>query len=258
MNKKPGDFTGLAENYSLYRPGYAPVILRALQGLIGKPWNTIDFADVGAGTGIWTRMVAEQGTHSAIAVEPNDDMRHFGEKDSIKNPIEWVKGNGENTSLSESSCDLVSMASSFHWVDFNAGTREFHRVLKPGGVFCALWNPRKIEENPLLVEIEDTLYEMAPHIKRVSSGRAAFTESLFKQLESCGHFSEVLYCEAQHIAKQRPEHYLGVWWSVNDIRAQAGEDSFKRFMSYVEDRIRDVPVIETTYLTRAWMAKVAK
>ena len=97
MNKKPGDFTGLAANYSLYRPGYAPAVLDALQGFIGKPWNTIDFADVGAGTGIWTRMVAERGTCSAVAVEPNDDMRHFGKQDSVNYSIEWIKGNGENT-----------------------------------------------------------------------------------------------------------------------------------------------------------------
>ena len=185
-------------------------------------------------------------------------MRYFGKQDSVNYSIEWIKGNGENTGLSKNSCDLVSMASSFHWVDFNSGIREFERILRPGGVFCALWNPRKIEENPLLVEIENTLYEMAPHIRRVSSGRAAFTESLFKQLETCGHFAQVIYCESQHVARQSPEHYLGVWWSVNDIPAQTGDDTFNRFMNYVSDRIVDIPIIETTYLTRAWMAKVAE
>jgi hypothetical protein len=46
------------------------------------------------------------------------------------------------------------MASSFHWADFELATKEFSRVLRKGGRFCALWNPRLIEVNPMLVEIE--------------------------------------------------------------------------------------------------------
>ena len=37
---------------------------------------------------------------------------------------------------------------------FDKATSEFSRVLKPDGCFVALWNPRLIEANPLLVEIE--------------------------------------------------------------------------------------------------------
>ena len=54
---KAGDFTGLASDYSKHRPDYCPSVLKALVGLLGKPATEIDFVDVGAGTGIWTRMV---------------------------------------------------------------------------------------------------------------------------------------------------------------------------------------------------------
>jgi SAM-dependent methyltransferase len=55
---------------------------------------------------------------------------------------------------------IVRMASSLHWANFDKACDEFHRILRPGGVFVALWNPRFIEANPLLVEIEA---QITPH-----------------------------------------------------------------------------------------------
>ena len=58
---KLGDFGNLAQNYSRYRPDYSPLALDKLLNLLNKPKADIDFVDVGAGTGIWTRMVHSRG-----------------------------------------------------------------------------------------------------------------------------------------------------------------------------------------------------
>jgi SAM-dependent methyltransferase len=253
---KHGDFTGLAEDYTKYRPDYAPSILRALTGLTGKPADKIDIADVGAGTGIWTRMMAGLNPQSIIAVEPNDDMRQQGKAHPDNGAISWLKGSGEETTLPSGSKDLLTMASSFHWVDFDKGTDEFIRALKPGGHFVALWNPRFIEANPLLVEIEDYAKKLkGADIKRVSSGRSDFTETLLSRLENCGKFSEVTYLESKHVIDFTPERYLGAWRSVNDMRVQLGAEKFSAFLDWVEDKISSVDTIEATYLTRAWAAR---
>jgi len=254
---KYGDFTGLAENYSKFRPGYSVDVLNKILKSVNKPIAEIDFADVGAGTGIWTRMVAGENVANVIAIEPNDDMRQNGINDSEKTNIIWKKGGGEKTTLSSNSVDLVTMASSFHWVDFDKGTKEFDRILRDGGIFAALWNPRKIEENPLLVEIEEKLYEMAPHIERKSSGRSEFTSTLEQRLNESQFFSDVEYIESVDVVKQTVDHYLGIWWSVNDIRVQAGEAIFKDWMTWVESKIKTLEYVETTYLTRAWIAHKA-
>lgn len=251
---KHGDFTGLASNYSKFRPSYAASVANAILGILNRQVSDVDFVDVGAGTGIWTRLIEEKGVKSVRAVEPNEDMRNTGQNDSSKN-IEWMNGSGEDTGLASDSADLLTMASSFHWVDFDQGTKEFHRILKPGGCFAALWNPRFIEANPLLVEIEAQLNHFAPNLKRVSSGRSGITETLLKKLSESPYFSDVSYVEGYHSVRQTPEEYLGVWWSVNDIRAQAGESAFNKFMDYVTDKVEDLPFIETTYQTRAWVAK---
>ncbi len=252
---KAGDFTGLAKDYSQHRPDYCPSVLKALIGLIDKPVKEIDFADVGAGTGIWTRMVHAQGVKSVSAVEPNDDMRANGMADSAGTGIRWLAGSAETTGLADVSCDWLSMASSFHWANFDIATREFHRVLRPGGRFTALWNPRLIEVNPLLVEIEAHLDTLRPNIKRVSSGRSGITETLTQQLWASPYFEDVVYLEGRHVIEMTPERYLGAWRSVNDLRVQLGPEKFDAFLRYVEQRIRGLKVIEATYWTRAWSAR---
>lgn len=254
-----GDFTGLAENYSKYRPAYSETVLSAILSLIDQSEGNCVFADVGAGTGIWTRMIAAAAPAADVfAVEPNLEMRECGARDSIDSKINWMEGSGENIPLLDRSVDCITMASSFHWADFNKAVNEFSRVLKPGGRFVPLWNPRHIEVSPLLVEIEDQLYKLAPNLKRVSSGNSPFTEALTDRLYASGLFEDVLYLEGRHKKRQTPEEYLGVWWSVNDVRAQVGEKIFLTFMDYVKERVKDLTYIETTYLTKAWSARVAE
>jgi SAM-dependent methyltransferase len=252
---KAGDFTGLATDYSKHRPDYSPSVLRALLGLFGKPTSEVDFVDVGAGTGIWTRMVHDAGVRSAAAVEPNEDMRKNGIVDSQHTSVRWLAGSAEMTGLPSGSADWLSMASSFHWANFDTATQEFQRVLRPGGRFTALWNPRLIETNPLLVQIESHLDTLRPNIKRVSSGRSGITETLTEQLWASPFFEDVVYLEGRHIIEMTPERYLGAWRSVNDLRVQLGPEKFDTFLDFVEKRIAGLKVIEATYLTRAWSAR---
>ena len=126
---KHGDFTGLASSYSQYRPNYSQTVLKALIGLHNKNIQDLRFVDIGAGTGIWSRMVYERGVKSAISVEPNKDMKEAGVKDSINKNIKWMHGTAEKTGLPKNSCDWVTMASSFHWADFDLATKEINRIL---------------------------------------------------------------------------------------------------------------------------------
>lgn len=251
---KHGDFTGLAQNYSQFRPDYAESALTCILSLCNQPPDRLEVVDVGAGTGIWSRQMAQRGVASVTAIEPNDDMRHYGQKDSEGLSIRWQAGSGEATGLADESCDLVTMASSFHWTRFEESTREFHRILRTGGRFTALWNPRYLQENPMLVEIEAELHRRVPELKRVSSGRSDFTEGLRDRLAESPCFTDVVYLEARHTIAMTPEQYLGAWWSVNDIQFQAGPERFKAFMAYVEATISGLPAIEATYQTRAWSA----
>jgi len=253
---RSGDFTGLATDYAKYRQGYSASVLTAVLALIDRPTASIDAVDLGAGTGIWSRLIAARNVKSVTAVEPNADMRQTGSSHPASS-IRWVEGSGESTGLTDGCADLVSAASSFHWMDYPKTAKEIQRLLRPGGRFVALWNPRFIEASPLLVEIEGYLTELAPNMRRVSSGRSPFTDTLSERLSSTAGFDDLLYLEGRHTARQSPEEYLGAWRSVNDVQNQLGPAAWDTFMKRVEQKISSLRVIETVFLTRAWVVRKA-
>ena len=256
-NMQHGDYTLLAPDYARHRPAYSDTVLKAIIGLIGKDARKIHAVDVGAGTGIWTRMVSRQGC-GVTAIEPNDEMRKFGIAHDEASTIRWLKGKAEETGLPRNCCDLVTMASSFHWTKFDKAAKEFNRILKAGGWFAALWNTRSLENNPLLVEIENKLKTIVPDLKRVSSGKSEFCATLRERLYQCGRFKDVLYIEGRHSERMTPARYIGIWRSVNDVYVQAGRVRFEEFMDYLRERLHTVKYIDAVYLTRAWIAQVNK
>jgi SAM-dependent methyltransferase len=257
MSVRQGDFTRLAADYSAARPDYAPGVLDGLIGLTRRPAPEIDAVDVGAGTGIWSRMLSSRGLRSVVAIEPNDEMRANGIRDSAGHPIVWRAGSGEATGMPDGTADLPTMASAFHWVDFNAGMREFRRVLRPGGWFVALWNPRLIEANPLFVEIEAKLRWYRPDLDRVSSGRAGITATLTDRLWATPGFDDVIHLEGRHVITMTTARYMTAWRSVNDLQAQLGPEAFAAFLDHVAERTSGLTHVEVTYQTRAWAARRA-
>ncbi|MBF0305370.1 MAG: methyltransferase domain-containing protein [Alphaproteobacteria bacterium] len=252
-----GDFSTLAGNYSKFRPGYCESVLTGLLALLGKPPAEIDAVDVGAGTGIWTRMMAARGLRSVVAVEPNDAMRDTGRRDGEGTGIVWRAGSGEETGLADACCDQLSMASSLHWVDFERGIREFHRVLRPGGRFVALWNPRFLADEPALLDIEAHLDTLKGDLRRVSSGRSGLAERLTGLLWASPLFEDVVYLEGRHSVTMSVDHHIGAWRSVNDVQVQLGPERFAQFLDWVRTRLAGRDTIEVTYLTRAWSARRA-
>jgi ubiquinone/menaquinone biosynthesis C-methylase UbiE len=149
-------FSDRVENYVRYRPTYPAEALRGLQKECGlTPGHVI--ADVASGTGIWTRMLLENGNR-VFAVEPNPEMRRAGERllSAFPNLISMA-GNAEATTLPDASVDFVTAAQAAHWFERGAARQEFVRILKPGGWLVLLWNERLIDRTPFLRAYEELL-----------------------------------------------------------------------------------------------------
>ena len=253
-NVIPGDFTPLAENYAKYRPDYSLIVLRALSALVGAHEPGFKVADVGAGTGLWTKMLADEGLN-VRAVEPCQSMRDQGVAYTHGCGVDWFAGSGENTNLPGASVNWITMASSFHWVKQPDGLLEFRRVLKPGGYLTVLWNPRDIEANPLQQRIEALVHKMVPGLNRVSSGHARNTRDWADELTTTGDFQDVIFMEARHEIAMTRERYLGAWRSVNDVQAQAGPERFESLIAAIDKIIAPLDQIVVPYRTRAWTAR---
>lgn len=149
-------FSDRVENYVRYRPGYPPEALRALQAECGlRPEHAV--ADMASGTGIWTRILLENGNR-VFAVEPNAEMRHAGERLLSGFPrFASVPGTAEATTLADKSLDFVTAAQAAHWFDRERSRAEFARILKPGGWLVLLWNERVTHSTPFLRDYEQLL-----------------------------------------------------------------------------------------------------
>ena len=209
-------------------------------------------ADVGAGTGKLTENLCELGL-KGYAVEPNDAMRNEGIRLFESNSsFIWSKGTAECTGLPEKSFDWVLMGSSFHWADTQEALKEFHRILKPGGYFTAIWNPRNIVGYELHEKIETMINEVVPELKRVSSGSQKHIGDIEERLLSTNYFSNLIFVEASHNVVMSKERYIGVWRSVNDIQSQAGAKRFEKIIKNIKEIIEPLPEIVVPYKSRAW------
>lgn len=161
-------FSSRVADYVRYRPDYPPALLDWLHQDIGVPTETL-VADIGAGTGISTRLFLAAG-HPVIAVEPNAAMRDAAEQllapDYLR--LKFADGTAEATGLADNSVGFVAAAQAFHWFDTAAVRREWARILQPEGMALVFWNSRLLDASPFLIGYEQLLLEFGTDYTEVA------------------------------------------------------------------------------------------
>lgn len=130
-------FTGKAQAYANARPGYPNAAMEYIKSLV--PPNAV-FADIGAGTGKFTALLARYG-YEIFAIEPNDDMR--GQLAVTLTPfpnVKIVNGTAETTTIPDHSVDVITCAQALHWFDPDVFRAECRRIGRPGALMIAIYN----------------------------------------------------------------------------------------------------------------------
>jgi len=149
-------FSDRVDDYVRYRPDYPAALVAWLKNEHGVSTDWL-VADIGAGTGISSKMLLDAG-YRVIAVEPNAPMREAAEKWLAgESRFSTVDGRADATELDDASVDLVTVAQAFHWFDEEATRREFARILRPGGLAAIWWNSRRLIGTPFLEGYEQLL-----------------------------------------------------------------------------------------------------
>jgi len=118
-------FGSRASAYAAFRPSYPPEAIDAVLEGLGDP-RSLTIADVGAGTGISSRLFAERGA-AVIAIEPNARMRAAAERHPR---VRWREGTAERTGLADAAVDAVVACQAFHWFATSTVMEEFRRVAR--------------------------------------------------------------------------------------------------------------------------------
>jgi len=123
-------------DYARYRPSYPAEVIDAILDGLGPP-ERLRVVDIGAGTGISSRLLAERGA-KVLAVEPNAEMRAKAEASGL----EVRDARADALGLPDASADVVTAFQAFHWFANPESVRELTRVLRPSGRLAVVFNER--------------------------------------------------------------------------------------------------------------------
>ncbi|HZU92556.1 MAG TPA: class I SAM-dependent methyltransferase [Microbacterium sp.] len=136
-------FGAEAENYEAGRPDYHFDAVAWMLEPMAEGSRRI--ADVGAGTGKLTRVLAQAPDAEVVAIDPDPAMLAI-----LRGAIPGVPtflGSAEALPLPDAAVDAVVLGQAWHWVDPVVASAEIGRVLRPGGVLGLIWNIRDERED---------------------------------------------------------------------------------------------------------------
>ncbi len=239
-----GRFTDRAADYVRYRPDYpAAVFDRMLQGL-GPP-AALEAVDVGAGTGISARQLADRGPR-VVAVEPNAAMRAA----AAPHPrVTWRDGQAEATGLAARSADLVLVAQAFHWFRAPEALAELRRVLRPGGRLAVMWNGRDRDDPGTRGYVDAIRAVNGEHPAEMRPFDPAV-------LHASGHFTPAVLFTAPHVQRVDRAGLLGRATSASYVPTSGeAHATLVRLLDALFERHRDADDRFTLhYVTRLFLA----
>lgn len=128
-------FSEKSQDYAKSRPSYPDESIDKILEGFGQP-SQLTIVDVGAGTGIASRQLAERGVH-VVAVEPDAAMIDAAEPHPL---IKFQQSGAETIDLPDNFAEIITSFTAFHWFKFDKSLREFRRILKPSGRLALVWN----------------------------------------------------------------------------------------------------------------------
>lgn len=151
-------FDDRAYDYVRYRPSYPAGAVDCILDGLGPPGQIVA-ADVGAGTGISARLLAERGVR-VLAIEPGAVMRGAA---AAHPQVTWVGGTAEATGLGSGAVGLVVTAQAFHWFRPPEALAEFARILAPSGRLAIMWN-RRSTTDPLTAAYRQAILDVGGEV----------------------------------------------------------------------------------------------
>jgi len=239
FDERKQSFGADAANYAAFRPGFPPEAARWI--LEGATRPVVDVADVGAGTGAFTRVLADLDLRVS-AYEPDPGM--LAELERALPDVPRHVATAEHLPIADAGVDALTVAQAWHWFDKPAAGAEFLRVVRPGGVIGLLWNIR-----------DDNVGWMAAMSDIVDGEDSMRASRVDAHAEIAAVHPEVERADVAHTVAMTPDDIVRLASTFSYVRLRADSDQvyadLRELLATHPDtagrELIDVPYVCATY-----------
>ena len=239
-------FTAKAEDYARFRPSYPAAAVDWLR----ERSSGGAVADVGAGTGIFTRLLLRRFS-PVCAVEPNAAMRAVFRR--FLPGIPCLDGSGESTGLPEGSVELATVAQAFHWLDEERFKAEARRILRQNGKVAIIWN--SCGKNEFTLARDGVCQRYCPRFRAGHAGKRSAVEgdaflrnSYFSKVEVVSFDNPFVMDLPAFLGNMRSRSYA-------PAPGDAGFDGFEAELRDVFDRFSRDGVVTEPQMTEIYLGR---
>lgn len=161
-------FGEISDTYNRARPSYPDAAVeQIIAAITNSPARSLTVADVGAGTGIFTRLLRDRlpASIKIVGVEPGNDMSRAAQQHTTEG-ITYINAVAESLPFETDALRAVTVAQAIQWFDRPAFLKEAARCLGDLGVLIILQNNRDWRASPFLGAYETLLEQYSPGYNR--------------------------------------------------------------------------------------------
>ena len=248
-------FGEVAETYDRMRPSYPDEMFEDLFETAGiGPGSTV--LESGCGTGIATAALVERGLR-VTAMDPDPRMLEVARRRLGGSDVRFVEGRFEEAP-DLGPFDLVFAASSWHWVDPEAGFARAAELLETRGALAVCWNLARPQESDLPEGIEAAYRAHAPELaEKASQRRDVSAESRRKRIAESSLFEEPVAFSYRSSRSLGAQEYCDLL-STHSDHVILGPDRLARLLDAVRQAVEEAGgTLELQYETVMYVARVA-
>lgn len=209
-------FDNLQNDYAAARPSYPIELIRKLKTMTPDILN-YSILDVGCGTGIFTRQLADMFTKAVVCgCDINADMVAKAAKNTT---ISFKQSDAETLPYEADEFGMITVAQAIQWFDRPAFYGQVKRVLNKNGLLVIIENNRTWQNSAFLNDYEALLEKYSPDYSRHYRDHDYIAE-----LKNFGFIDEQLFKQGRQ-RKMSCEAFVQMAKSSTKMQTALGNDS---------------------------------
>lgn len=211
-------FDRIATIYKEARPEYNPEVYTCIESIKQFTKDSM-LLEIGAGTGIATKEIADKWHSNITAIEPGNNLREIAQSRlSCYRNISFVAATFEDFTADKMKFDGVFSATAFHWIDPDIKFKKAFKILKDDGLLVAYWNNYGIQDKRLseLIQKLYVKYGMKTDNKSVQERQNENITKRKNEIEDSGLFHLVKHALFENTIKYDSERYIGLLKTFSD------------------------------------------